>query len=61
MGEKLKFVSRSKIEFSRLESRTSKDNPVDPDIKNKYISFLEKIYNDVLNARLMREEPTTEN
>ena len=56
MSETLKFISKSKVEFSTLEKRSSKQKGIDDELNAKYNSFIEKIYHEVLDARLKRDD-----
>ena len=49
--EGLVFTSKHKADLQRDSTKTPKID-VDPILKDSYISFLENIYDEVLNARI---------
>ncbi|MHA1521396.1 MAG: hypothetical protein ACTSRK_14525 [Promethearchaeota archaeon] len=56
MSETLKFISKSKVEFSSLNKRSTTPNGSDKDLNAKYHSFIERIYDEVLDARHKRRD-----
>ena len=49
--ESLVFTSRKKADLKR-DSEKTPEIDVDPILRDNYLSFLENIYDDVLNARI---------
>ena len=49
--EGLVFTSKNKADLQR-DSKKTPEIDVDPILRDSYISFLENIYDDVLNARI---------
>ena len=56
-ADSLVFVSKKKADLKR-DSNQTPEFDADPMLKDNYISFLENIYDDVLNARIRSKNST---
>ena len=52
MTDNLVFLSKEKVKVGRFKDRRVNDVEFEDSLKEKYISFLENIYDEVLRARV---------